>query len=119
MLCIDVQKEGVKPSPVQASWLLCYAALYKNRYGIGNYAMVDSLKYYLYVSDKKVDMLYQQVPKRMLQKIASELSINLKLVAAEVGATIKSASSEETRYSKLKIVAKYIEEHENVGTIDE
>src|SRR5207244_1212956 len=51
-------------------------------------------------------------------KIASELNIKLKLVAAEVGATIKSAPSEETRYSKLKIVAKYLENQEDIGTID-
>lgn len=83
-----------------------------------DYAMVDSLKYYLYVSDTKVDMLYQQVPKRLLQKIASELNINLKLVAAEISVTSKSGLSEETRYSKLKIVTKYLEEHEDIGTID-
>lgn len=84
----------------------------------GDYAMVDSLKFYVYVSDTKVDMLYQQVPKRTLQKIASELSINLKLMTAGLGATIKPSSWEETRYSKLKIVTKYLEEQEDIGAVD-
>lgn len=42
------------------------------------------MKYYIYISDTKVDMLYPQIPKPLLKRIASDLSIDLKLFGAEV-----------------------------------
>jgi len=80
--------------------------------------MDSKMKYYLYVSDAKVDMLYLQIDKSLLKKIAAELSVDLKLLGAGFGATIKQNQSEETRYSKLKLVVKYIEKHLNVGWVD-
>jgi len=40
------------------------------------------------------------------------------VLGAGLGATIKKEQSEETRYSKLKVVLSYIENHGDVGTID-
>ena len=36
-----------------------------------------TLKYYLYISDTKVDMLFPQIPGNILKKIGGELHINL------------------------------------------
>lgn len=80
--------------------------------------MDSKMKYYLYVSDAKVDMLYSQIDKSLLKKIAVELSINLKPLGAGLGATIKQIQSEETRYSKLRLVVEYVEKHLDVGWID-
>lgn len=80
--------------------------------------MASPVKYYVYISDTKVDMLYPQIPKPLLKRIASELNINLKLLGVELGAGVKGNQSEETRYSKVKIVSKYIEEHLDVGTVE-
>ncbi len=80
--------------------------------------MDSKMKYYLYVSDAKVDMLYSQIDKSLLKKIAAELSVDLKLLGVGFGATIKQNQSEETRYSKLRLVVKYIEKHLNVGWVD-
>ncbi len=76
------------------------------------------MKYYIYISDTKVDMLYPQIPKSILKQIASSLSIDLKLLGAEINIGAKGGSSDETRYSKVQIVSEYIEKHLDVGTID-
>src|SRR6266496_4413294 len=80
--------------------------------------MGNDVKYYIYLSDAKLDMLYPQIPKSLLKRIASELNISLKLLGAELTAGIKGTQSEETRYSKVRIVSKYIEEHLHLGTVD-
>ncbi len=80
--------------------------------------MDNTMRYYIYVSDRKLDMLYPQIPKKLLANIASELNINLKLLAAEFSANIRSNQNEETRYSKLRLVVRYIEKHLKVGAID-
>jgi hypothetical protein len=76
------------------------------------------MKYFIYLSDTKVDMLYSQIPRRLLEKIAIELNIDLKVMGAGVATTIKSNPSEETRYSKLKLVTEYVEKHLPLGWID-
>ncbi len=76
------------------------------------------MKYYIYISDTKVDMLYPQIPKSILKKIASTLSIDLKLLGAEISVAGKGNSSDDTRYSKVQIVSEYIEKHLDVGSID-
>lgn len=76
------------------------------------------MKYYVYISDAKVDMLYPQIPKSVLKKIASSLNIDLKLFGAELSVGIKNNQSDETRYAKARIVSEYIEKNLDVGTID-
>ncbi len=44
------------------------------------------MKYYVYTSDAKVDLLHPQIPKPILKKIASSLNIDLKLFGAELSA---------------------------------
>lgn len=78
----------------------------------------NSLKYYIYISDAKLDMLYPQISQPLLKRIAGELNINLKLMGAELGTSIKDNQLEQTRYSKLRIVQEYIEKRFSVGTID-
>ncbi len=45
--------------------------------------MDSSVKYYIYISDAKVDMLYSQIPQRLLKKslLSLELILNLELQA--------------------------------------
>ena len=80
--------------------------------------MDSKMKYYIYISDTKIDMLYPQISKSLLKKIASNLSIDLKLLGAELSLGYKSIQAEETRYSKVGIVSEYLEKHFDVGTID-
>lgn len=71
-------------------------------------------KYYVYVSDAKVDMLFSQIPRRLLERIAGELRIDLKLVAI----SLRQNPAEENRYSRTRIVSEYLEAHQEVGEID-
>jgi hypothetical protein len=76
------------------------------------------MKFYTYISDTKVNMLYPQIPKSVLKKIASSLSIDLKILGVGLKIAGKSNASEETRYAKVQIVSEYIEKHLDVGSID-
>lgn len=80
--------------------------------------MDATVKHYIYISDAKVDMLYLQIDKKWLEKIAVELSIDLKLLGSGVGVKIKPNQPEETRYSKLRLVVEYVEKHLDVGWVD-
>lgn len=74
------------------------------------------MKYYLYISDSKVDMLLPQIPRQAKQKIATELKIDIKIF----GASRKTErTTEEDRISRLQAVAEYISNNEDVGTPDQ
>ena len=72
-------------------------------------------KYYEYVSDSKVDMLFAMVPTSLREKLAAELKIDLKLVSA----TFSERSRDESRYTKLAVVLRYFDREVTVGTVDE
>jgi hypothetical protein len=74
------------------------------------------MKYYVYISDSKVDMLYSQIPKRILDRIAADLNVNLGIFSLSVK---EKENQEKTRYEKLKLVVNYIENNMEVGTVDE
>lgn len=60
-------------------------------------------------------MLYPQIPKNILKKIAMELNINIGVF----NITFKEKqSSEDILYDKLHLVVKYMEDHLDIGTID-
>src|SRR5258708_35843682 len=81
--------------------------------------LVDkTIKHYIYISYTKVDMLYAQINKKWLEKVAVELSIDLKPLGAGLSATFKQKQPEETRYSKLRIVVEYIEKYLSIGWVD-
>jgi hypothetical protein len=73
------------------------------------------MKYYLYISNTKVDMLYPQIPSRLRENLATELKIDFKVLST----TFSEEPPEETTISKLKVVTEYIEKNEPVGTVDE
>lgn len=74
-----------------------------------------SLKYYIYISDSKVDMLYAQIPKSIKNGLAAELKLNIGMLSA----SLKQGPLDETKYSKLQIVNRYIEKELELGSIDE
>lgn len=71
-------------------------------------------KFYVYISDSKVEMLYQQIPQEVKSKLAAELKFNLQILEA----TFKQDAPAETRISRLKIVSEYIEKQSDIGTLD-
>lgn len=71
------------------------------------------MKYYIYVSKLKVDMLFDQIPLGIKHKVASELKIDLKLISA----TLKGQANLETTMSKLSFVIKTIETGGEMGDV--
>lgn len=74
------------------------------------------MKYYIYISDDKVDMLYAQIPQSIKSRIATEIKIDLKVFSTSF--KDKDDAYVETRYSKLALVVDYIENHLDVGSLD-
>jgi hypothetical protein len=73
------------------------------------------MKYYIYISDAKLEMLYAQIPTRIRDRIATELKIDLKLISA----TFSEKNRLESRYSRLDLVCEYIRGHLPIGTVGE
>src|SRR5437588_9616412 len=80
--------------------------------------MTIMMKHYIYISDTKVDMLYSQFDTSLLKKIAAELRVDLNFEIANVGTTIRQNQTEETRYSKIRVLVEYLERAGEVGWID-
>jgi hypothetical protein len=74
---------------------------------------VPPIRFYIYVSDAKVDMLLAQIPKGRLAGVAAELTIDLKLLRL----TVASREAPETRFSRVAIVSRYLREADVVGTV--
>jgi hypothetical protein len=71
-------------------------------------------RFYVYVSDAKLEMLHAQIPGKRRDRIATELKLDLKLISL----SLSELPSEENRYSKLAVVTNYLESEGQVGTID-
>jgi hypothetical protein len=73
------------------------------------------LKYHIYVSATKVEMLFPQVPPRFLQAAEAELGINLGVLTGSLKGGSPEQSSALT--GKLKVLDAYIRKHEKVGSV--
>lgn len=74
------------------------------------------LRYYLYISDAKLDMLFEQIDQSAFKRISAEAKVDLKLA----GLTVKrGADPAVVRSAKLRVVERFIDRHHQVGTIDE
>src|SRR5207302_1787459 len=74
------------------------------------------LRYYLYISDSKLDMLYEQIEPRALRHLSAELKVDLKVASV----ILKHADNpERTRAAKLRIVERFLDRHHQVGTLDD
>lgn len=70
------------------------------------------MRYYVYISDSKLEMLYEQVPAGKREEIAGELSINLGLISTK----FSSEKVKNARHQKIEIVQKYL--GKRVGCLD-
>lgn len=77
------------------------------------------MKYYVYVSDTKLDMYYGKIPQNFLKKISVELGINLPFISLTLKERKNNLKSQETaRYQKLDIVTNYLKNNYPMGSID-
>ncbi|MEU0068289.1 SAVMC3_10250 family protein [Streptomyces sp. NPDC006332] len=75
-----------------------------------------SFRYYLYVSDSKVDMLLHQIDPAFTRKRTSEVSVGLKVVGAKRGTEVSEGTD---RIARLERVVRHLDEVGDVGTVDE
>jgi hypothetical protein len=73
-----------------------------------------SLRYFLYVSDSKLDMLYEQIDPAMRRRISAEVKVDLKLASVTLRQADQPAA---TRMAKLRVVERYIDTHCQVGDV--
>lgn len=73
-----------------------------------------SFRYYLYISDAKVDMLLSQIDPGYHRKRATEFSVNLTFVGAK--RSVDSPAADEV--ARLERVTRYLDDHADVGSVD-
>jgi hypothetical protein len=73
------------------------------------------MKYYCYISNKKLDMLFPQIPRKFFDGLSGELSVNFGVIKA----SLKDSGLTATRISKLDVVSRYIQQTCDVGTAAE
>jgi hypothetical protein len=75
--------------------------------------MNKDIKYYLYLSRGKVDMLWEQLSRNDIEKISAELKINTGIFSAG----LKSETKDKNLYSKLNIVLSFLEKRDVIGSL--
>ncbi|MER5932466.1 SAVMC3_10250 family protein [Streptomyces sp. NPDC002054] len=73
------------------------------------------LRYYEYVSEAKVQMLFDQIPPKLLSKLAAEVDIDLKIL----GVSLQKAQTEATLYSRLELVEEYLDRNYEITWMTE
>ncbi|MGY4394190.1 hypothetical protein ACVWXB_007489 [Streptomyces sp. TE12347] len=76
----------------------------------------SDMRYYMYVSESKVDMLFQQIPQKLLQQLATEAKVDLKVLSLAVQ---KGASPEPSLYGRLDVVEEYLDREYSIGWMTE
>ena len=74
------------------------------------------MKYYVYISDAKVDMLLPQIPSTLKKKISKEFKIDLKILSASRKSEVEVS---ENRISRLEAVCQYIRDNTDVGSVND
>ncbi len=73
------------------------------------------MKYYVYISDAKVDMLLPQITQEQKKKLATEFKIDLKILSAS---RKTETEMDDNRITKLEAVCEFIRQYGNLGTVD-
>jgi hypothetical protein len=74
------------------------------------------MKYYVYISDSKVDMLLPQITDEKKKKIATEFKIDLKLLSASWKSEREPIND---RIKRLEVVCNFIRCYADIGTADQ
>lgn len=73
------------------------------------------MRYYLYVSQAKLDMLFDQIPRKVMPRLVTEAKLDLKVV----GVSLQRPGGELTRYHRLDIVEEYLAQEYDIGWMTE
>jgi hypothetical protein len=72
------------------------------------------LRYYVYISDAKIDMLLPQIPSARRRKVTREIGINWKILSAK---QTSEYDTEQHRVHRLRALETYIRTNETVGSV--
>ena len=75
-----------------------------------------ALRYYMYVSDAKVDMLLSQIEPAAKRKLAKEFSVGIKIFGAK---HTSERLEGEDRICRLEAVVNYLTDHGEVGPLED
>jgi hypothetical protein len=75
-----------------------------------------SFKYYIYVSDAKVEMMISQIDPSFQRKRTAEWTLNFKIFGAKKGT---EATPGDNRFARLETVVRYLEDYGDLGTVDQ
>ncbi|MDT0350026.1 DUF7019 family protein [Pseudonocardia charpentierae] len=75
-----------------------------------------SFRYYLYVSDSKIDMLLAQMDPTVTRKRTTEVSLNLSILGGKHASETPAGGDRTARLSR---VIRYLEQYGDLGTVDE
>jgi hypothetical protein len=76
------------------------------------------MKYFVFVSDAKVDMLLPQIPQKLKSKLTAEIGVNIGVLTAGLKSE-RDVGEKPDRISRLNAVIKFLRKTEDVGSIDE
>lgn len=70
-------------------------------------------RFYIYISDAKVDMLFAQIPESLIKRFAAELTLDVRLLSIKVA----TREAPETRFSRVMAVTRYLRENDAIGPV--
>ncbi len=76
------------------------------------------MKYFLFVSDAKVDMLLPQIPQESKSKLAAEIGVNVGVLSAKLKSEQDTGVKPDS-ISRLNAVSNFLRNTQNIGTVDE
>lgn len=75
-----------------------------------------SFRYYLYISESKVDMLLAQIDPGMSRQRSAETGVNLKVFSAR---RTSESPTGAARTERLQRVVRHLEDHGDLGSVDD
>jgi len=73
------------------------------------------MRYYIYISDAKIEMLLPQVPDAFQQKIAAEIGFDIKLLKGKLAT---ERSTLDNRIARLEVIERHLTSQEKVGSVE-
>lgn len=82
------------------------------------------MKYYLYISEKKINMLFSQLPKSFTRKITDEIKFRASIFRASVEARIGEKTNPQFSnftelLSRLKSIERFLHDEDLIGDVDQ
>ena len=70
------------------------------------------MRYYLYISDTKVEMIFPQVPGATQQRVASKFGFDVKILSGSIST---DRTTYDSRIARLQAVEEYVRDSDEVG----